>query len=239
MKLKHSYDYDRLERAWKKPNLIKLMGLQPTFLKLLETYTRAVQLIILPMPEQDNLDEEIDVSIRPRRVSTWAEHLRTRLSGRSTEAPCAYRPRLARRWFNHPSPAQRWVWTPPFSRVEDDDGEPAEANIMIDTGQGGYGQIREVFASYVFMTSIARLSKLKHVEPGATLRNHRGARENDSQFIANYALVFATATVTTSLPGSVNRLQIRSFPLNVITTTGFRHSAPTLHGFVSDTLPHS
>jgi hypothetical protein len=167
------------------------------------------------MPEQDNVYEEIDVSIRPNRFSKWAEHMRTRLSRRSTQALCVYDPEPAKPWYTLNHPAQRWDWDRVFGRVEDDDDEPAEESI--DTGQEGSGKTREVFASYIFTTmqdAFSCLPKLTHVEPGVALQNDPGAKGDNCLFIANYGPLFATSIMLRPLPDGVSRLRIRNCPWN-------------------------
>ena len=216
MTLKYTYDHDRQTKQWRVPKLILLMETQPSLAEMVQNHTRAVRLIVLPMPDLAHSYHDLDVGCHPQQLRVWTQHLQLRLDQGSFNAPCIYVPASTTLQYSHATLGQRPDFDRLFGRVMDHNGKRVEEPI-VDVQSGGE-TTREVFASYIFRTMNIfsfSLKTLNHIKAGKIPHDDRWAyNEANYRFTANYGLSFATAIILKHLPAKIPSIRIPSFPLD-------------------------
>ena len=148
MTLKYSYDFDRGMMQWRIPEPIRLMQTQPSLANVVKQATRAVRLLIVPMPENGNFD--IDPECRSVLLSTWSAHLQCRLHPTHATAPCVLLSADSAISSRGTTSSQNAKFNRLFGAAERDDGRSVEETV--ETTGCGVANTREVFASYIFRT---------------------------------------------------------------------------------------
>lgn len=170
--LKLTYDYDRQKQTWMKPKLLQLLETESSFAEYVKQHTKALRLVINPLPESFKIavTHDLDPHVRPKGTELWFNHIRSRLGDPDPTAPCIYVAESTRRRLvprQTPLNDLPSLFNRLFGAVKDDEGLPARETIESDAK--GRSVTRQLFSSYIFTALGAitsRLPKLRHIEAG-------------------------------------------------------------------------
>ena len=196
------------------------METQPSLAEVVQDYTTAVRLVILPVPDLTHAYDDLDVLHQPEHSRMWTQHLRLCLDRGSLSAPCVFVPTPTILQISHTPTGQHLDFNRLFAQVMDDNGKPVEEAI-VDV-RNGTETMREVFASYIFRmmnTFSSSLKTLNHIEAGKIPRDGRWGdhwthNAENYTYTANYGLASATVVILQRLPKAISSIRIHSFPLD-------------------------